>query len=115
MELAPARGVEGEDSCGEHGGGEEEENPFMSSMAQPSYAYLWGYGGWGALGMGTGYDDADEDDDTYDPPDLERPTLLRSPALDGMQLRQIVCTKRHTLFLTGTLLHPHPPLASPSL
>lgn len=77
-----------------------EANPFVFSMEQPSYVYLWGSGGWGALGMGG----EDDDDDYYDEAgagDLARPTLLRSPALDGLQLRQIVCTKRHTLFLTG--------------
>ncbi len=77
-----------------------EANPFVFSMEQPSYVYLWGSGGWGALGMG-GEDDDDDYFDEAGAGDLARPTLMRSPALDGLQLRQIVCTKRHTLFLTG--------------
>jgi hypothetical protein len=101
---SPAQATQGEmlaPSAAQHDDSDDfEANPFVFSMEQPSYVYLWGSGGWGALGMGG----EDDDDDYYDEDgaaDSARPTLLRSPALDGLQLRQIVCTKRHTLFLTG--------------
>ncbi|ELR24272.1 BTB/POZ domain containing protein [Acanthamoeba castellanii str. Neff] len=101
---SPAQATQGEMltlSAAQHQDSDDfEANPFVFSMEQPSYVYLWGSGGWGALGMGG----EDDDDDYYDEDgaaDSARPTLLRNPALDGLQLRQIVCTKRHTLFLTG--------------